>query len=89
VISIVFCFLATPAVAYFFSETKETVLVPFLVAILFFPMAIQGISGLIAAYSPGHWWNSIYRGKAALIVNAAWLLSYVIIVVVAFVSQWK
>jgi hypothetical protein len=86
VISIAFCFVAATAVTYFFSE-KKAFSAPLFVAIFFLPLAIQGVSGLAGGYSAGHWWNTIYRGTPAFLVNVAWLLCYAIAVVVSCVNQ--
>ena len=77
--SIIVCIFAASITGVVLSDINEKFLVPLTVGIAFCPLFVVGVYGLKRGYSIAHWWNNIYRGTGAVLVNILFLMIYVII----------
>ena len=89
------CFLAAPALAYLaayiFRDSATQWIVPFTIAILFFPLILMSRHGLKHGYAISGRWNHIYRGTAAFRWNIFAIILYLILVFVAWIyrDDWR
>ena len=82
IFSIFVCVVIASITGYTLSDMRPNLLVPLIVGIVFLPLIVIGTYGLRRGYSAGHWWNHIYKGGVARLVNSLWIVMYILIMII-------
>jgi hypothetical protein len=81
------CVITGCITGYVLDELNPDILIPVVAGIVFLPILIVGAYGLRRGYSPGHWWNHIYRGRMAQLTNLLAIVSYIIIMLLVLARE--
>ena len=81
IVSIFVCVVIASITGYTLSDVRPNLLVPLVAGIVFLPLMVIGTYGLKRGYSAGHWWNHIYKGGVARLINYLFILTYILIMI--------
>jgi hypothetical protein len=79
--AVVMCFLLSSAGVFLAGILEDKYVSIAIITIIFLPLLIIGIYGLIAKYSISGKWKHIYYGPISVIISIIWIVIYFFVVI--------